>query len=272
MDNSKKVILMYDFDKTLSKKYMSEYDFLQDVGIDDSCEFWHYCNNELAKNNNMDNNLAFMLANLIVAQKKGIKLTKKYLNSVGKNITYFDGVIQWFKRINEYGERSGLQIEHFIISSGIQEIIEGSEISKYFTKIFASSYVYDDSGEAFWPRTIVNYTAKTQYIFRIKKNLLDEQFNDVEVNRKINSELTIPYSNMIYFGDGETDIPCMKLVKEKGGHSVCVYSDSERSQKTAKQILSDKRVNLIAKADYSEGSTLDKYVKKIIKNISKKQS
>ena len=185
MKNSKKVVLMYDFDKTLSKLYMSEYDFVKQVGFSNSVDFWNFCNITLAKSNNMDNNLAFMLANLLLAKKSNIKLTKEYFNSLGKNITYFNGVEAWFKRINEFGKKLGLKIEHYIISSGVKEIIEGTSINKYFTKVFASSYIYNDRGEAFWPRLIVNYTAKTQYIFRIKKNLLNDLTDDKSINKRI---------------------------------------------------------------------------------------
>ncbi len=272
MRELKKVAIMYDFDKTLSKKYMSEYGFIQDIGFKDNTEFWHYCNNQLAENNNMDSNLAFMLANILAAQQSGKKITKEYLKAFGKNIEYFDGVLDWFDRINEYGRKKGLQIEHYIISSGVQEIIEGTKIYKHFSRVFASSYIYNNKGEAMWPRIIVNYTAKTQFIFRIRKNLLDNLYNDVDVNKKTDAKTALPYTNMIYFGDGETDIPCMRVIKDKGGHSICLYNDDEQSKLKAKQILKDNRVDVIAKADYTENSKIDKFVKRILTDISKKKN
>ena len=269
MKNSKRFVIMYDFDKTLSTKYMSEFGLIKDLKYKASSEFWDFCNITIAKGYNMDNNLAFMLGNIKRAEEIGLKLTKKYLQSVGRSIEFFDGVETWFRRINLFGKKHGLEIEHYIISSGIEEIIQGSPIYKYFTKVFASSFAYNNDGEAFWPRLIVNYTAKTQYIFRIKKNLVEDLTDDKEINRKYEeNECVIPYKNMVYIGDGETDVPCMKLVKEKGGHSVCLYNDSKQSRVVAEEILNDERVDIIANADYTERSELDKYIKKIIMSVA----
>lgn len=268
MNNSKRFVIMYDFDKTLSTKYMSEFGMITDLKFDTNKKFWDLCNIDIAKKYNMDNNLAFMLGNIFRAKEIGLKLTKDYFKKSGKKIEFFEGVLDWFKRINDYGKKHGVKVEHYIISSGIEEMIEGSAIAKYFTKIFASSYAYDNNGEAFWPRLIVNYTAKTQYIFRIKKNLIQDLSDDKEINRKYEeNESVIPYQNMVYIGDGETDVPCMKLVKEKGGHSICLFDKSEESGLIAKNILKDGRVNIVTKADYTEGSDLDKYIKLLISSI-----
>ena len=268
MDYSKTIVIMYDFDKTLSKSYMSEYGFIKNLGFKSNDEFFDYCNITIAKSYNMDNILAFLLAKIIKAKEHKIKLTKSYLNKMGKNIEFFDGVETWFKRINDYAKSLGYKVEHYLISSGITEIIEGCSIYNQFKKVFASSFAYNEKGEAFWPKQVVNYTAKTQYIFRIKKGLINDLTNDEDINKKYNStNSVVPYKNMIYIGDGQTDVPCMKLVKEKGGHSICLHNGTQHSLKVAKQIYGDGRVNKINIADYSENADLEKYVKNIIKNI-----
>jgi hypothetical protein len=172
-------------------------------------------------------------------------------------------VQNWFDRINQYGESIGVNIEHYIISSGIKEIIEGCPIADKFKKIFACQYYFDETGEAAWPKIAINYTQKTQYIFRISKAAYDETDNK-KVNDKMNDRV-IPYNNMIYFGDGITDIPCMTFVKKQGGTSIAVYHKGEKNKVTG--LLLDDRVNYISPADYQEGSDLDSLVKCIIQEM-----
>lgn len=267
MDNKKRVVFMYDFDKTLATKYSTEFTFNKMLGVSDK-DFWHYCNNVVTKEYNMESNIAFLFTCLMMAKERKIKLTQELLSKLGKDIEFFPGVDKWFTNINKYGKKLGLQVEHYIISSGISEIIEGTNIAKYFNKIFASSYVYDQNGEAFWPRNIVNYTTKTQYIYRIKKNSIDEIWEDTIVNKKIrNKDEVIPFENMIYIGDGFTDVPSMQIVQDNGGNSICVYAEGE--QHIADNLLNDERVNHVAKADYRMGSELTKITKQILDNIAK---
>jgi hypothetical protein len=169
-------------------------------------------------------------------------------------------VLNWFDRINQYGESIGVNIEHYIISSGIKEIIDGCAIADKFKKIFACQYYFDESGEAVWPKIAINYTQKTQYIFRISKAAYDETDNK-KVNDKMNDRV-ITYQNMIYFGDGITDIPCMTLIKKQGGVSIAVYQKGEKNKVT--DLLLDDRVNYICSADYQEGGDLDSLIKCII--------
>ena len=262
----KKLAIMYDWDQTLSPKYMSEFGIVEDLGFQNK-EYWDYCNINLTKKYNMEGEIAFLYSLIDLAPKKKLKVTRKYLNSIGSKIKFYNGVEDWFDRINAFGKKHGVQVEHYIISSGIFEIIEGSPIFSKFRKVFASSYAYNDKGEAFWPAFSVNYTNKTQYIFRIKKNLIDNINDDGQVNAKFSKSKVLPYKNMIYMGDGLTDIPCMKIIKDNGGNSICVYEKGAPSEIKAKAIKKDGRVSFVAQADYSENSEIDRYIKNVIINL-----
>lgn len=199
-------------------------------------------------------------------KKRGIPLTEEYLNKCGENVVLFKGVTTWFDRINEFGAQMGVEIEHYIISSGTYEIIQGTPIAKYFKRIYACHYMYDDNGEAIWPALAINYTLKTQYIYRISKGILDV-LDDYNLNREQDESLRhIAYRNMIYIGDGLTDIPCMKMVKQRGGKSIAVYT-AGRSE-TAKPLVDDDRISYVCVADYSKDSPLEKIVKIMIENMA----
>jgi hypothetical protein len=255
--------IMYDFDKTLSTKDMQEFNFIPNVGST-STEFWSEVK-ELSMNEKMDNNLAYMY--LMIDKSNGMKKSvhRQDFVNLGKNVEYFPGVEDWFKRINEYGKSKQVTIEHYIISSGIAEIIEGTSIRKYFKEVYACEFYYDQNDVAVWPKNVVNFTTKTQYVYRINKGALDPSDNDT-INKYVpDEERPIPFRNMIYIGDGLTDVPGMKVVKANGGHSIAVYSSNK---KTARELIRDGRVNLLSKADYSENSDLDVKVKAIIDQIS----
>ena len=178
----------------------------------------------------------------------------------------FDGVLSWFDRINAFGESLGVTIEHYIISSGTYEIIQGTPIAKYFKRIYACRYMYDEKGEALWPALAINYTLKTQYIYRISKGILDVT-DDYNLNREQNEKLRrIAYRNMIYIGDGMTDIPCMKMLKEKGGKSIALYPAGNSAKVTP--LVEDERINYVCVADYSPESPLEQIVKLMIEHMA----
>jgi len=258
------IAMCYDFDKTLSPDDMQAQGYIQSLNIDVE-EFWRETNT-FAKENEMDSNLAYMYMMKERAQGK-LLFTKKTLSEYGAKVKLYKGVKEWFGRINEYGESKGVKIEHYIISSGLKEMIEGNAISKEFTKIYASSFFYDDRNVAQWPAQVVNYTNKTQYLFRIEKGALDVS-DDKGVNQYYkSSELRVPFRNMIYIGDSATDIPCMKLVNVNGGFAIGVY-DAKRGKETVKNLLDTNRIRYIAKADYRENSEIDILVKNIIDSIA----
>ena len=252
------IALMYDFDKTLADQDMQNYSFIPNLGMT-SDEFWGKVE-AFRKKNYMESILGYMYYSMHICKEKGIPFTKDYLRECGKDVKFYKGVLNWFDRINKYGESLGVNIEHYIISSGIKEIIDGCSIADKFKKIFACQYYFDETGEGIWPKVAINYTQKTQYIFRISKAAYDETDNK-KVNDKMNDRV-ITYQNMIYFGDGITDIPCMTFVKKQGGTSIAVYTKGQKNKVTG--LLLDDRVNYISPADYQEGSDLDTLVKCII--------
>ena len=253
--------LVYDFDKTLSQNNMQEYAFIPELGLAPE-KFWSMCA-ALEQTHRMDSILAYMRTMLQEAHGKKL-LTRDAFHALGRSVALFEGVSDWFARINAYGTRLGLSIEHYVISSGLQEIIEGTSIAKEFKEIYAASFCYDEKGVPIWPAMAVNYTSKTQFLFRINKGVLDinehQSLNEFMPDEK----RRVPFQNMIYLGDGMTDVPCMKLVKVNGGHSIAVYRDNPA---IAKQMLCQGRVDFAAPAVYTEGGKLDQTVKIILKKI-----
>lgn len=263
MDINRPVIaLMYDFDNTLCTTDMQNYSFIPGLGMEPDA-FWEM-SHRLAEEKKMDKILAYMYLMVKKAGEKNKSIRREDLVILGKDIQLFPGVLEWFDRINTYGEKYGAVIQHYIISSGLKEIIEGSAIAEYFKEIYACSFHYDEYGMADWPAVTVNYTTKTQFLFRINKGVL-LMSEDVELNRFIpEDDRPVPFRNMIYFGDGLTDVPCMKLTKANGGKSIAVYTQRENVE----NLLQNQRVDFIAPADYTEGSELDGLVKAIIAHIS----
>ena len=256
---------MYDFDKTLCTTDMQNYDFMKNLAIAPE-EFWKEASMQ-TKRYAMDKILSYMLLMIQKSKEKGYPITESYLTSLGKSVLFYRGVQTWFDRINAYGASLGVTVEHYIISSGLKKIIEGTPIAKYFKKIYACEYIYDEqTKEAIWPAMAINYTQKTQYIFRISKGTLD-----VTDEEKLNMETpdqqrAIQYRNMIYIGDGLTDIPCMQLLKDKGGKSIALYSSGNKHK--VLPLVEDGRINYVCLADYSVNSTLEKIVKLMIENMA----
>jgi hypothetical protein len=256
--------ILYDFDKTLCTTDMQEYSFIKNLGMTSS-EFWGEAAG-ITDEHEVEKILAYMFVMIKKCKEKGIKLTEEYLKSCGENVILYKGVQTWFDRINKFGEEMGVNIEHYIISSGTYEIIEGTPIAKYFKRIYACKYMYDENGEALWPALAINYTLKTQYIYRISKGILDVT-DDYNLNRLQDESLRrIAYRNMIYIGDGMTDIPCMKMVKEKGGKSIALYPSGKSEH--VKPLVEDDRINYVCVADYSPNSSLEKIVKLMIENMA----
>ena len=258
------IAIMYDFDKTLCAKDMQEYTFIPNLGID-AALFWKEAD-QLRNDNKMDQVLTYMY---LMFQKMAINnrpLKREYLNEMGENIELFPGLLDWFDRVNEYGKNVGMEVEHYIISSGLKEIIEGTEIGKKFKQIYASEFFYNEDGNAMWPKLAVNYTNKTQFLSRINKGVLDIS-DDASLNKKMfDNDRRISTANMIYIGDGYTDVPCMKLTRDGGGVSIAVYTD--KTINTARNLLKDERINYMAPADYQENSEIDEIVKRTIESMA----
>ena len=258
--------ICYDFDKTLSPDDMQAQGFIQSLNVDVN-EFWQE-SNTLAKEHDMDNNLAYMYMMATKSYGKQF-LTKEVLADYGSKVALYNGVSTWFERICQYGLKQGVQIEHYIISSGLKEMIEGTEMAKNgaFKKIYASTFMFDDKGVAVWPAQSINYTNKTQFLFRIQKGVLD--INDPGVNDYIRpEEQRVPFRNMIYIGDSDTDIPCMSLVNVNGGHSIGVYDPDSKNKDKVYKMMQHHRIRYYAPADYTDGSDLDTVVKQIIQKTA----
>ena len=260
--------ICYDFDKTLSPDDMQTFTLIPSFGID-KAEFWRETE-VLTRENGMEQNLSWMFNLIKYSKFKGRSIHREYFREAGAAVPLYEGVTDWFERLNAYAADRNITIEHYIISSGLKEIIEGSLIAKHFKKIYASSYLYSADGIAEWPAQVINYTTKTQYIFRISKGILDEY--DSRVNDVMSpKERHMPIENMVYIGDSATDIPCMRLVKSEGGYSVGVYDPDRNDTAKVAKLLADGRLSYYAPADYRDGASLDLYVKRVIDEIAAKE-
>ena len=265
MNNTRPIIaLLYDFDKTLCTKDMQEYTFIPQVGMDPA-NFWASAN-ILAIEKKMDSVLAYMWIMLDTAHIAKKSIRRADFVAHGRELEFFPGVEGWFDRINKIGANAGVTVEHYIISSGLREIIEGCGIYQHFREVFACEFLYNENDIACWPKNCVNYTTKTQFLFRVNKGILDIS-NDYDLNRFTpEEERAIPFRNMIYIGDGLTDVPCMKLVKLNGGCSVAVHPKNGREK--AGELLREKRVDFIAQANYHEGGELDIIIGDVIRGMA----
>ena len=260
------VALIYDFDGTLSPGNMQEFGFIQ--AIEKSPEKFWKMSDEIAIDQDASNILSYMKLMFDEARNKGIRLRKKDFQTFGRKVELFSGVKDWFQLTKRYGKEHGVTVEHYINSSGLAEIIEGTPIAGEFKRIFACSFLYDENGEAVWPGVAVDYTAKTQFLFKINKGILSIRDNKLVNESQSEDKKRIPFPHMVYFGDGQTDVPCMKIVKMFGGHSIAVYNPEIPGKKaSARKLLNQERVNFIAPAEYTEDSLNYKIVCSIIDKI-----
>ena len=260
------VAICYDFDRTLSPDDMQAQGYIQSVDYK-ADDFWKE-SNALAGENDMDQNLAWMYMMKRTAEGQ-VLFTKESFAAYGAKVALFPGVEDWFRRIKAFGAECGVIVEHYIISSGLREMIEGTAMAKAgaFEQIYASSFYYNERGLAKWPAQAINYTNKTQFLFRIEKGTLD--INDPAVNDYFPPErVRVPFRNMVYIGDSDTDIPCMKLVNVNGGHSIGVYDPDTGNKTKVRKMMEDNRIRYFAPADYSEGTELDELLKKIIRRTA----
>jgi 2-hydroxy-3-keto-5-methylthiopentenyl-1-phosphate phosphatase len=257
------IAIIYDFDRTLATEDLQNFGFIPSLGMT-SDQFWGKTN-DLSNKYGMEKILSYMFMMMREAKAKGIKMTPEFLKELGKQVQFFPGLTTWFNRINEFGEQHGVSIEHYIITSGTKEVIEGTSIAKEFKAIFGCEFLFDDvTREPIWPKIAINYTMKTQYFFRIAKGVLN-QADDHLVNERI-KEKRIRYRNIIYIGDGLTDVPAMLLAKQNGGKSIAVYAKGQ--QERASILVHDDRVNFICEADYRLNSMLDKVMKLTIQQMA----
>lgn len=255
------VAIIYDFDNTLSTKDMQEFTFIPSLGIT-ADEFWAQCD-KTSHEYSMDHILAYMYLMAKMSKQSGGPLSADKLREMGKGVEFFDGVKEWFARINNFGASLGLEVRHYIISCGLKAMIEGCDIAHEFYNIFACDYVYDQNGEPVWPSVAINYTSKTQFLYRINKGV-----EDVGEHKRLNmympkNQRVVPFCNMIYVGDGLTDVPSMKLARQRGGYAIGVY----RNPEDASYLVDEERVDFYVKSDYTENSQMDEAMKAILQKI-----
>ena len=267
MEGKTIVALLYDFDKTLCTQDMENYAFIPSLGMAPD-DFWREAN-DFGRQEHMDSVLAYMYTMIRKCAELNIPLTRDSLKRCGRSISFFPGVPDWFGRISRYGALLGVQVEHYVISSGLREIIEGSEVADDFKEVYASEFYYDRAGRPVWPKLAVNFTAKTQFVYRINKGVLD-----VSDDKKLNDSMPddskrVPFTSMIYIGDGLSDVPCMKMMRAYGGQALAVYQEANRQG--VEQLLRQGRVDFIYPADYREGTALENTVKQIIRKMAVSQ-
>ena len=264
MEKTPIVAFLYDFDKTLCTTDMQDYAFIPSLGMTPA-EFWAEAN-DFGRANRIDGILAYMYTMLREARKKNLPFTRADLVEKGRSIVLFPGVQEWFARIDAFGERQGVRVEHYIISSGLREIIEGSGIAHEFREIYACEFYYNEHGDACWPKLDVNFTNKTQFVYRINKGILDVS-RDKELNDSMpDNSKRIPFTNMIYIGDGLSDVPCMKMMRAYGGQAIAVYQSTNRQG--VEKLLGDGRVDFIFPADYRADTELDRTVRDILRKMT----
>ena len=245
------IAFLYDFDKTLCTTDMQNYAFIPSLGMTPA-EFWAEANG-FGRRNRIDGILAYMYIMLREAERKKLPFTREDLVEKGRQIELFPGVESWFSRINAFGEAQGVRVEHYVISSGLREII-------------ASEFYYDETGRPVWPKLAVNFTAKTQFVYRINKGVLDVSDDKTLNDSMPDDSKRIPFPNMIYMGDGLSDVPCMKMMRAYGGQAIAVYQDANRTG--VEELLAKKRVDFIFPADYREGRALEETARNIIRKMA----
>jgi hypothetical protein len=258
------IALVYDFDGTLSPQPMQEYTVLPKIGVEPG-KFWDIVNRE-ARETESDPMLVYMRHIIEALERERVDVKREDFARMARAIVYFPGVATWFGRVNAYVARRSkrrVKLQHYLISAGQKEILEGVSIRKHFRRIYASEYHFNHHGVATFPKFLVTDTMKTQFLFRINKGIEN-------VNESINEHMPewkrpIPFPNMIYLGDGMTDVPSMALTKKNGGHAVAVYGD--RGRDTCVKLLEAGRVDFVAKADFRKASRLTRRVELLLDAI-----
>lgn len=268
MKNAKKpvVALIYDFDGTLSPRNMQEYSFIRALNMSPK-DFWSKAQ-ELSEKNDASSISCYMKLMLDEAKSKNISLQRKSFRSFGHEVELFPGVKEWFSLINKLGDEKGLTIKHYINSSGLKEMIEGTDIAHEFERIYACSFIYNVDEVAEWPAVAVDFTTKTQFLFKINKGI-DSVRDDKKINEYVpKDQRPIPFERMIYFGDGDTDIPCMRMVKQEGGYSVAVYNPEDKQKRlNAEKLIKEERVNFVCEADYRKEKNIFNVVKTVLEKM-----
>ncbi len=266
------IALIFDFDDTLAPDTTSGY--LKKHGLDPQ-EFWLKSVNPLYAED-WDAVPAYLHKMLEVANEKKILLTKAELEAWGREAPLHQGTDTIFQRLKQTAEETNplVNLEFYVISSGIGDVIRNTKIAANFKDIWASEFHYEADGRACFPKKIISFTDKTRYLFHVQKGLIGKSARGkpLEVNKKLtHDQLRIPFSNMIFVGDGLTDVPCFSLLTKEKGMAIAVY-DKNHVQKwsNAYQFVADRRVSTLYSADYSEGSDLSNFLQMAVRNLAER--
>jgi hypothetical protein len=261
----KTIAIVYDFDGTLSPLSMQEYTVLPELGINPK-DFWAEVKTA-TKANEATEVLTYMRLMAERIAQGSLPIDRARLRELGAKVPYFPGVETWFDRINKFVQEQTLgyvKIRHYIVSAGLKEILEGVSIARNFHTIFASQYHYDAFGRPTFANRVITDVSKTQYLFRINKGVEDLS---LPVNDHMpEDERPIPFRNMIYIGDGDTDVPSMAVTRKNGGHAFAVYSPGEKIEK-CDTLFKAGRVDAYFEADYSTNKRLEIFFKGLLKKM-----
>jgi hypothetical protein len=267
------IAIVYDYDQTLSPTYMQEETLFPAFGIDAE-RFWKRCA-ELVKAQGYDNELAYMKVTL---DYLGLdRPTNAELRALGSKLSFYKGLPEMFEEfrsglLTPEHEAHGIRVEHYIISSGLKVMIEGSRLAPYVRAIFGCEFAEDEQGRIAFPKRVISHTQKTQFLFRINKGLLDMS---QDVNDHMPAELRpVPFTHMIYVGDGPTDVPCFTVIRQHGGHAIAVYNADDPTRASFKKCYQlathADRVKHVAPSDYRRGSHLRLLLEQMVEEIAEK--
>jgi haloacid dehalogenase-like hydrolase len=265
------IAIVYDYDQTLSPAYMQDDVIFPAFGINAE-RFWQRCA-ELVQNEGYDQELAYMKSLLDYLSVD--RPTNAQLQTLGGKMKLYRGLPEMFVEfqenlLNGAHTAAGIRVEHYVLSSGLKVLIEGSTLRPYLRAAFGCEFAESSEGRITFPKRVISHTQKTQYLFRINKGLLDMT---QDVNDHMPAEIRpIPFENMVYIGDGPTDVPCFTIMKKNGGHAIAVYNPDDRDRLSFRKCFNlathADRVRHIAPADYRRNSHLRLLLEEMVSEIA----
>lgn len=267
------IAIIYDYDQTLSPTYMQDEALFPEFGINPA-NFWQRCG-ELVRDQGFDNELAYMKVLLDCLEMD--RPTNARLRALGERLNFYKGLPEMFEEfrnglLSEEHQAHGINVEHYIVSSGLKALIEGSRLAPYIRKIFGCEFAVDERDRITFPKRVISHTQKTQFLFRINKGMLEM---DEDVNDHMAPELRpVPFQNMVYVGDGPTDVPCFTVMRRNGGQAIAVYNPEDPTRSSFKKCYQlcthADRVKNIAPSDFRQGSHLRLLLEEMVQEIAER--